>query len=48
MLSDDYASAKTTLMESPKSVAATARRLGAKSGVLALEADEPEENENGK
>ena len=48
MLSEDYASAKTTLMESPRSVAATARRLGAKSGVLALEADEPEESENGK
>ncbi len=48
LLSEDYASARTTLSESPKSVAATARRLGAKSGVLALGADEHEDGENGK
>lgn len=47
-LSEDYELAKKSLSESPKSVVATAKRLGAKSGVLALETDDSQEEENGK
>lgn len=43
MLSDDYNLAKTTLTEGSKSVVATANRLGAKSGVLALETDDSDD-----
>ena len=47
-LSRDYAQTKTTLSESPKSVLATAKRLGVKTGALSLNIEESEDKQDGK
>lgn len=47
-LSKDYAQTKTTLSESPKSVLATAKRLGVKTGALSLNIEESEDKQDGK